>query len=190
MENGAEAGTRWWEALARERRARVVSAFARVARRTPLGSDANVSIGGTVSTRTCDQLQKPCKTSGRTAVNGLRSRSIRKKIIGHAMRAIAPGFRLGNGLGGPGRTVSLLQKQARQHGGGVFFKPLIEQGADFLAEIGGMRETRKLEALQGVPRSRKQELPGWLGRASGHKPPFQELAKIIVRVRHVNGTSR
>jgi hypothetical protein len=41
---------------------------------------------------------------------------------------------------------------------------LIEQGGNLLAEIGGMRQTRQFKALQGVPRSRKQELPRWLGR--------------------------
>jgi hypothetical protein len=31
--------------------------------------------------------------------------------------------------------------------------------------------------LQGVPRSREKELPGWLGRAGGHRTSVNERAE-------------
>lgn len=61
-------------------------------------------------------------------------------------------------------TFTLFQKPARQHRRGVFFDPLIEQRGNFLAEIGGVSQTRQLKALQGVLRSGQKEIPGWLGR--------------------------
>jgi hypothetical protein len=68
---------------------------------------------------------------------------------------------------------ALLHQPAGKHGGGFFGEPLVEQGGDLLAEIGGVTETREFVALQGVARSGEQEFPGWLGvlrGRSGHGP--------------------
>jgi len=169
MENLAGGRAQEWMALARGCKARDVNAFARAPWNTLLGSEANKSAGGTFSSRTANKLQKPCKTSGWAAVYRLRGGSIRKKVIGHGMRAIVPGFTVGKHVGRPGRSFPLLHKQTGQHGGGVFLHPLIKQGGNFLAEIGCMRQARQFKALQGVPRSGKQKLPRWLGRAGGHR---------------------
>jgi hypothetical protein len=168
MENGAGGWTRGWGAFARDTDAREAGAFARALRSTPLGSAANESLGGTFSARAANKLQHPRKTSEWAAVYGLRGASIRKKIIGHGMGAIVAGFAGGKHVRRPGGTLPLFQKPARQHGGSVFLHPLIEQGGDLLAEIRGVREARQLKTLQRVPRSGKQELPGWLGRAGSH----------------------
>jgi hypothetical protein len=44
--------------------------------------------------------------------------------------------------------------------------------------------------LQGIPRRRKQKLPGWLSRAGGHRPPLLDLANNSSTVRHVKNTYR
>ena len=175
---GAVSETRRWEALARKRFARVAGAFARAPRSTPLGNEADQGIGDIFSTRSSNKLQNPCKNSGRTPVYLLRGRSIRKEIIGHRMLAIVSGFRAGKHVRRPDTAVSLLHQQTRQHGGGVLLHPLVQQGSDFLAQVGGMREPRQLKTLQGVPRSGKKKLPRWLGRAGSHKPPFDGSRRL------------
>ena len=180
MENVAGGRAQKWMALARGCEARDLDAFAPAPRSTLPGSEANKSVSGIFRSRTASKLQKPCKTSGWAAVYRLRGGSIRKKVIGHGMRAMVPGFAVGKHVGRPRRSFPLLHQQAGQHGGGVFLHPLIEQGGNFLAEIGGMRQARQFKALQGAPRSGKQELPRWLGRAGGHRPPIGDAAYINV----------
>ncbi len=169
MVNWAGEWTRERVALAIGVAARDFDALARVPRSTRLGNEARQSVGGIFSSTTAHKLQKTYKSSGWAPVYGLRGRSIRKKIIGHGMHSVAPGLDFGKWFRSARRPLSLLQKQARQHGGGVFFEPLIQQGADLFAKIGGVRKTRQFKALQGIPRSGKQEFPGWLGRSGGHK---------------------
>jgi hypothetical protein len=168
MENGAGEWTQRWEAFARDFDARDAGTFARALRSTRLGSAAKQSVGDTFSARAANKLQLPCKISGWAAVYGLRGGSIRKKIIGRRMRAIVPGFTGGKHVRDPRGAFPLIHKPARQHGGSILLQPLIEQGDDLLAEIGGVREARQLKTLQGVPRSGEKELPGWLCRAGGH----------------------
>jgi hypothetical protein len=107
-----------------------------------------------------------------------RSRLIGKKIIGRSM-GLASGvgrrcplvvrrslgvFRpLGRVVLASGGNFALLQQPARQHGGGIFLEPGIEQLRDLLSEIGGVAEPRKFVTLQRVARRREKELPGWLG---------------------------
>jgi hypothetical protein len=141
-----------------------------------VGNEAKQSVGGIFSSTTAHKLQKTYELSGWAPIYGLRGRSIRKKIIGHGMRSVAPGLGFGKRFRSTRRPVALLQEQARQHGGGVFFQPLIQQGADLLAEIGSMRQARQFKALQGVPRRREKELPRWLGRAGGQRTSVKERA--------------
>jgi hypothetical protein len=190
MKREAKGWAQWGEALARKFSARVAGAFARAPRSTPLSSAANQSIGDIFSAKAANSLRKRCKTSGWIAGCALRSVSIRKKVIGHGMRAIAPGFRVGKDAWRPAGTFPLFEKPARQHGGGVLLHPLINQRSNFLAEIGSMGQAGQFKALQGVPRSRKQELPRWLSRAGGHKPPLLNPANIISTVRDVKNTYR
>jgi hypothetical protein len=180
MENGAGGWTQGWGAFARDMDARDVGTFARALRSTRLGSAAKQRVGGTFSARAATMLHHPRKTSGWAAVYGLRGASIRKKIIGRGMRAIVAGIAGGKHVRGPGGTLPLFQKPARQHGGSVFFHPKIEQGGDLLAEIRGMREARQLKTLQRVPRSGKKELPGWLGGAGGHWTSDRERCAYYV----------
>ena len=169
MVSWADGWTREWAALAKGVAARDFDALARAPRSTRLRNDARQSIGGMFSSTTADNLQKTYKCSGWAPVYALRRRSIRKKIIGRGMCSIAPGIGFGKWLRSAWRPLTLLQKQAGQHGGGVFFQPLIQQSADFLADIGGVRETRQLIALQGVARGREKELPGRPSLSGGHR---------------------
>ncbi len=117
--------------------------------------------------------------SGTSAKFGRQGRLIGEKVIGRSMRRLASRlrrrsplvlrrslriFRLFGGAVLASRGIfALLHQPARQHSGGIFFQPGIEQLRDLLAEIGGVAEPRKLVTLQRVPRRREKELPRWLG---------------------------
>jgi hypothetical protein len=188
MKREAKGWAQWQGALTRKFSARAAGAFARAPRSTPLSSEANQSIGDIFSAPATNNLRKPNKTSGWTAGCALRSVSIRKKVIGHGMRSIAPRFRVGKYVRHAAGTFPLLEKPARQHGGGVLLHPLINQRGNFLAEIGRMGQARQFKALQGIPRSREQKLPRWLSRAGGHKPPLSNPANNNITVRDVKNT--
>jgi hypothetical protein len=172
MKSGGSASAQEWEAVARRESARGAGAFARALGSTRLGSDTSQAVGDIFSARATYKLQHPCKTSGWAPVYVVRGGAIRKKIIGHGMRASVVGLAFGKHVRRPWRAFSLLNQQARQHRRGVLFHPLVKQSCNLLAEIGGMRQTRQFKTLQGIPGSREQELPGWLGRTRGHRPPF------------------
>jgi hypothetical protein len=104
-------------------------------------------------------------TSRGAGASGRRGGSVRKNIIG---REMAPGIFLlrknlfRGGLFRSGRwPLPLVHQQSREHGASGFVDPLIEQGANLLAEIGGMTKTGEFVALQRIARSREKKLPGW-----------------------------
>src|SRR5439155_26420436 len=81
--------------------------------------------------------------------------------------------------------VPLLHQAARQHGRRILFEVLVQQGADLLSQVCGVREPRQFVALQRVFGSREQEFPGWLGRVQGQGGPpvdnwrVQDNSKVI-----------
>ena len=154
MTNDVGGWTQELDAVARRKTALVAGAWARALPRTRLGGSAELGVGGTFRSRTSNKLLLPCKTSGEAAVYGMRSGSIRKKIIGRGMRAIVTGVGVAKQIRPSGRAFALLQEQPRQHGGRVFFLPTVDQSDDFLPQIRGVRETRQFKTLQGAPRSR------------------------------------
>jgi hypothetical protein len=174
MKNGRRGETQRCEALAGKRVARAVNASARAQLSTPLGDEANQSIGDIFSSKAANELRNTYKTSGRAAVYGLRGGSIRKKIIGRGMRALVAQFAGEKHVWRPGRAVALFEKPACQHGGGALLHPLINQRGNFFAEIGSVSQTRQFKALKGVPRGRKQEFPRWLSRAGSHSTSVRE----------------
>jgi hypothetical protein len=174
MKNEPNSGAQWWEAAAAGRPARDKFVFARPPQSTPVGSKAKLGIRGTFNSKTPKILQKANKTSGWAAIFGLRSGSIRKKIIGHRMRPIAPRWGARKHVRRPRGAFPLLEKPAGKHGGGVFLQPLVNQCGNFLAEIRGVSQTRKLKTLEGVARSREKELPRRLSRAAGHSASVTE----------------
>jgi len=135
------------------------------------GPTRNVSGATRLGNRT--QLQKSSRPSRWTANYGRRDRLIREEIIGHSMRAVRrmDGPRI-DGLRrvlNTRRAFALLHKPSREHGGGVFFEPRVEQLSNLLAEIGGVTEPRQLVALQRGTRGRQEKLPRRLGFVDGHE---------------------
>ena len=107
--------------------------------------------------------------SGTTAGILGRRETIRQKIIGRAIAVGGSGVR-GRGVPGDRKSAfALFDEPAGEHGCGVFLEPLIEQGADLLAEIGGVAETREFVRLQSIARSGEKELPGSLGTELRHR---------------------
>jgi len=95
--------------------------------------------------------------------------TIREKIIGHRMSVGVIGLCRRRFFGGEDGKLALLDEPARQHGGSVFFKPLIKQSSDFLAEIGSVSEAGKLVGLQGGAGSGEKKFPRSLGTELGHE---------------------
>jgi hypothetical protein len=62
----------------------------------------------------------------------------------------------------------MTNADASDHGVGILVDPLIEERIDFLAEIGGVSEARKLVTVQSVAGSGEEKFPRWLGAARGH----------------------
>ena len=150
MKNEQNGEAQWWDAAAVGCPARGELVFARPPQSTPFGSKAKLVIRGTFNSKTPKILQKTNKTSGWTAIFGLRSGSIRKKIIGHRMRPIAARWGARKHVWRPRGAFPLLEKPAGEHCGGVFLHPLIDQRGNFLAKVGGVRQSRKFKALEGV----------------------------------------
>jgi len=107
------------------------------------------------------------------ARNVWANESIRQKIIGHRM-AIC-GNRFGGGMvrrglcvSGVNRALPLLNEPAGDHGVGVFVEPLVEEGRDLLAEIGGVCKAREFVAMERVAGSGEKKLPRRLGAIVGH----------------------
>ena len=98
-----------------------------------------------------------------------RSETIRQKIIG---RTVAVGGSRGGGrrvIGSRNGAFALFDEPAGEHGCGIFLEPLIEEGTDLLAEIGGVAEAREFVGLQGMARSGEKKLPGSLGTELRHE---------------------
>lgn len=156
---------------------------------TPVRCIAEPSIVAIFRPGAIKKLPNAYKTSGLAPVFGLWSGPIRKKVIGHGMRRVAARFALGKHFRNAQRAFTLLQKQPREGCVGVVVHPLIDQRANFLAEIGGMREPRQFKALQRILRSREKKLPRGLGRTNGHGgPPLRNMTHISRTVKDVKNT--
>ena len=66
------------------------------------------------------------------------------------------------------RHLAIFAHPARQEGLRGFFNPLLDQCGDFLADVGGMIQTRKLEAFQRGIRCFVQVVPWWSDPVTGH----------------------
>jgi len=109
-----------------------------------------------------------------TAARSTRQRvEICQNIIGRSV----PVFRgrdrgRGGGVFGvhsENRALALLDQPASKHGRGVFLEILIQQFGDFLAEIGGVGQARKLVRLERGAGSGEKEFPGSLGTELRHE---------------------
>ena len=114
---------------------------------------------------------------------------IRQNIIGHSV-PVSPGpFRRGVLCLDRRGKIRMLDQPARQQGRGVFFDPTLQQLANFLAQIGGVRQAGKLIALQGVTRSRQEKVPRGLSAVAGQGVLQCRGAYVNSTVNTVNGTS-
>lgn len=107
-------------------------------------------------------------TSRRAAANGRGSTPIRKKVIGRRMRVQPREFVRTNRFRFARRALALFHQPAREHGTRIFLKPLVEQRANLLTEIGGVTEAREFVTLQGIPRRREKKFPRRLCLGTGH----------------------
>ncbi len=137
-------------------------------RRTPGRERVSVAPFGEFSGNLRFSSPKIALTSCGAAVYGPRPVPLRKNIIGHRMGVRLQRFIARSRLSIAQRTFTVLNEPAREHGASVFIKPFIEQGANFLPEIGGMTKTREFIALQRVARGREKELPRGLHFGTGH----------------------
>jgi len=179
MEYGRGGEMQFRDALTLERAARAGSAFARAPLDAPLGRVAERSVVAIFGAGAIQKLPIAFKNSGLVGVFGLRDHSIRKKIIGHRMRDGIAGFASGKQVCLTRRAFAFLQKETRKSCVRVVVHPLIEQGRNFLADIGGMGKTRQLKALQRILGSRKKELPRGLGRTCGHMTSVTGTQRIL-----------
>jgi hypothetical protein len=136
---------------------------------TPMSQGCHVRRSDRKSRKIGFEPRNQIISSRRAAACGRRELLIREEIIGHRMRPV--GARLGGGqdFRSVQGTLPLLHQPARQHGGGIFLKPLVKQVADLFAEIRGVTQSGEFVALQRIARGRKQELPRRLGLVTGHK---------------------
>ena len=114
---------------------------------------------------------------------------IHQNIIGRSVTVLPSTFGRGVLLLGRCGMVRMLDQPARQHGCGVFLDPTLQQLTDFFAQIGGVRQARKLIALQRVTRSREKKLPGGLSAVAGQRVLQRRGAQVNSAVNAVNGTS-
>jgi hypothetical protein len=120
----------------------------RTALATPPGPIDHRFVSGKAGGKLSMERGKIAFTSSGAPVCGRRDAPIRKKIIGHGMSVFRESLRGTNVLLRLVRTFPLLHHPARQHGGRILLHPKIQKRANFLAEIGGMAETREFVALQ------------------------------------------
>jgi len=169
LQNAAHGdGAQWCAAPAGFAAARVLGSQRRTAQDTPvrLGADWSRSVASSSKWK-CGPRNSGL-ASRRAARCWWRSGLLREKIIGHSVCSIKPRFRPGHSVRDQRRTLALLHQPARQHGRGVLFQPLVEQGTDLLPEIGGMTQTCQFVRLQRIARSGQKKLPRRLGLVAGH----------------------
>jgi hypothetical protein len=145
----------------------------RASRDTPVKDRANRNVSVETSPGNPIEPAKTSTLSRRAASYRRRDRWIRENIIGHGMpaaRRIA-GLRFARRrrVLNSQRVLALLHEPSREHGGGVFFQPGIEQLANFFSEVGSVTEPRKFVALERIFRSRQKELPWRLRLLDGHE---------------------
>jgi len=149
--------------------------IARAVGSTPFRPGVAVGKPGKISEETFCSPRMAGESLVAPAGNLWANESIRQKIIGHRMAVGWSGcfgsgrLRRGFGVGGSHGALALLDKPAGDHGVGVFVEPLVKEGSDLLAEIGGVAEARKLVTLQSIAGSGEKEFPGRLGAAGIHR---------------------
>src|SRR5580704_8342243 len=92
----------------------------------------------------------------------------RQKIIGRTLvRSGSRGVGSSGSFGSKNGAFALLHQPAGEHGGRVFFHPLIEQRTNLFAQIRREIEPREFVALERVAGGGKEKLPRGLGTVFG-----------------------
>ena len=118
-------------------------------------------------------LRRASERSVAAARNVWASETIRQKIIGHRIPVRGSGFggglvRRRQGVRGVNGALSLLDQPTGDQGVGVLVHPLVKEGRDLLAQVGGVGEAREFVAVKRVARSGEKKLPRRLGAVVGH----------------------
>jgi hypothetical protein len=106
----------------------------------PASRKPELGLSAILTLTTAKYFQKTSLLSCRAANYGLRGSSIRQKIIGHRMRSIGAWVLAGSRSRPACGTFPLLEKPAREHGRRIFVQPLVEQGRNFLSDVGGVAQ--------------------------------------------------
>lgn len=148
------------------------------------------SAGEKKSREACDKPHPGAARSRLTAKNRRGRRLIHQKIIGPRLDWLW--MRLGRSIAlvEMRGILALLHQPAGEHGGGVFFQPGIEKLANFLAEIGGMTQTREFIALKTVPRGREKELPRRLRGVTRQRALPGDMAYRNCVIHRINNNHR
>ena len=122
-----------------------------------------------------EKLRRVGEVSGSSTRSARRNDPIRKNVIGRsaALGSNRSGRR--SGLFAEDGAFALIHEPASEHGGGVFLEILVEEGAQFLAEIGGVSEAGEFVALEGVAGSGEKELPGRLSVIGVHEDLLEQV---------------
>jgi hypothetical protein len=146
---------------------------------TPRGPIGFGIVSEKVAGKLLMERRKMAFTSSGAPICGRRDCPIRKKIIGHGMSVFRKSIGRRNALLRLLRAFPLLHQPPRQHGRGILLHPKIQERANFLAEIGGMAETREFVTLQRVARSGEKKLPRRLGFAMVHASLLAAGARTV-----------
>jgi hypothetical protein len=171
MEAGAQARvveTRWWELAGGAQGARVMPRRGGREQGIPQGTLAadNVHVKKEKQSKNRKRGAEEC--SGAAARGARRTGMIRQNIIGRRVSVGGRGLGLRRIFNGQDRTFALFDQPAGKHGGGILLQPLIEELADFLAQIGGVAEAGEFVGLQGIARGGEKKFPGSLGAELRH----------------------
>jgi hypothetical protein len=179
MKYGRGGETQSWEAPALERAARAGNTFARAPLDAAVGRVVERSVVAIFRAGAIQKLPIACKNSGWTSIFSARHGSIRKKVIGHGMRSRVTRFAIETQVRPARGPFAFLQKETGKSCVRVVVHPLVKQGRNLLADIGGMGKTRQFKALQRILGSGKKKLPRGLGRTSGHETSVTGTSRVL-----------
>ena len=140
-------------------------------------------IGPRLQELSCNQRLARCGVTSRSEIGRPSPRSAQTAIRtprpnGYGLRRREGKFGLGKDIGqavGLRRKFSILAKPPCQTSFGHFGNPLLQQCADFFAQIGGVIQARKLKAFERTTRCFAQIIPRRNDAATSHnwKPPSE-----------------
>ena len=122
-----------------------------------------------------EKLRRGDEESGSSRRSARWNDTVRENVIGRTAALVLGGLRGRRGLFAEDGAFALIHEPASQHGGGVLLKILVEECAQFLAEIGGMGEPGEFVRLEGVTGSGEQELPRRLSVVGVHENLLEQV---------------